>query len=119
MVASGARPALAQDDCETTAGARRCLAARLDSAESELRAVLAEARGRAGHPALLDSAQAAWRLYVDRDCRAAAAIYSGGSLAPVVAQGCRLDHVRMRLRFLRQDYLSDEPAPGRRTGDST
>jgi uncharacterized protein YecT (DUF1311 family) len=114
MVASGLRPALAQDPCETTAGARRCLAARVDSAEIELRGVLDSARRLAQGPALLDSAQAAWRRYAELDCRAAADVYRGGSLAPVVAQSCRLDQLRLRIRHLRGDYLSDDPAPGRR-----
>lgn len=105
-----------QPDCETTAGARRCLAARIDSLETELRRVLAEARRAAQGKTLLDAAQAAWRRYVEADCLAAADVYRGGSLAPVVAQSCRLDHLRLRIQYLRFDYLddADERAPGRR-----
>lgn len=103
-------------DCETTAGARRCLALRLDSLDTELRRVVAESRRVAHGKALFDAAQAAWRRYVEADCRAAADVYRGGSLAPVVAQSCRVDHLRLRLQNLRNDYLDEagERAPGRR-----
>lgn len=114
MAMSGVCPALAQADCETTAGARRCLAARADSAEAELRVVLDSARRMAQGPAQLDAAQAAWRRYVEQDCRAAADVYRGGSLAPVAALSCRVDQLRARIRHLRDDYLADDPAPGRR-----
>jgi uncharacterized protein YecT (DUF1311 family) len=107
----------AQDqECETTAGARRCLARRIDSMEVELRRVVGESRRTAQGKTLFDAAQAAWRRYVEADCRAAADVYRGGSLAPVVAQSCRLDHLRLRMQYLRNDYLddADERAPGRR-----
>jgi uncharacterized protein YecT (DUF1311 family) len=118
---AAARPAAAQRDTaavcadETTAGMRRCLTLRLEGAEAELAGVLREARREAQSAALLDAAQGAWRRYVARDCRAAADVYRGGSLAPAVALGCRLDHTRARIRFVREDYqVSDMASPGRR-----
>ncbi len=113
--AAAQRPARTDCEGETTAEVRRCLTETLRNAEAELEASLRRARLEAKDSAPLDSAQAAWRSFVDRDCRAAADVYRGGSLAPVVALGCRLDHTRLRLRAIRNDYLAgDTAAPGRR-----
>ena len=107
----------AQEPCpdETTAGLRRCLNLRLDSLTTELNRVYARARAESNDTLTLDSAQTMWRGWVMLDCRAAARIYQGGSLSPIVALTCRIDHTRMRIRHLTDDYLSDDSVgPGKR-----
>jgi len=100
---------------ETTAGIHGCLVQALEQVNAELATVFARARAAADDTALLESSQSAWQRYVDADCRAAADVYRGGSLAPVVALSCQLDHYRLRIRYLQNDYFpAGETAPGRR-----
>jgi uncharacterized protein YecT (DUF1311 family) len=110
-------PAAAALDCpdQTTAGMRRCLSEELGRLELQLEATLLKSREAATEAAILDQAQSAWRRYIEADCRAAADVYRGGTLAPVVELSCRIDHLKARIRHLRDDYLErDGGAPGRR-----
>ena len=75
---------------------------------------LGAARGVARPLEALEGAQAAWRGYRDRACRAAGGQFEGGSLQPVVLLDCRLRLTRERTLELWRAYLSESgrlPAP--------
>lgn len=61
---------------------------------------------------LLKRAQDAWVHYRDANCKASAAVYSGGTMAPAELAGCKLDHTRDRLAELRRIY-EEPPSPKR------
>lgn len=100
------------DPCkgETTAEMRSCGAEKLRAAEQEMQRYLEAARRIARPPSALESAQAAWAIYRDHACRAAAGQYEGGSLQPVAMLDCRLRLARGRTLELWRAYLANENA---------
>jgi uncharacterized protein YecT (DUF1311 family) len=98
-----ARACFEEPGSETTLGGMRCAqeeeaawnAVRAD-AESELTAGLSELGA-----ATWDSAAEAWGEWRDRQCAFEASIYEGGSLAKVVAAGCRARFAAERALYVR------------------
>ena len=119
-VALAASPVVAQQrpvpPCDHVETERLCLMQQLQAAEAQLERTYRSARETAGDSMLVDSVHRAWRRYVEIDCRAAADVYRGGSLASIVGLHCRFEHTRLRTWQLRGDYPADldSLAPGRR-----
>ena len=93
-------------DAQTTYGLRNCFDAalkteqeRLVALQAQIRAVLTETQRKA-----LVEADNAWLKYRDRDCRASALRYEGGSIEPVVELTCRYELTKQRIQALEQDY---------------
>jgi uncharacterized protein YecT (DUF1311 family) len=113
LVGAQQRPVAPCDQIETE---RLCVMQQLQAAEAELERTWRQARVAAGDSILVDGVHHAWRRYVEVDCRAAADVYRGGSLASIVGLHCRYEHARLRSWQMRGDYPADldSLAPGSR-----
>lgn len=118
--APGASSVVAQQrrvaPCDQIETERLCVMQQLQAADAQLERTYRQAREAAGDSILVDSVHHAWRRYVEVDCRAAADVYRGGSLASIVGLHCRFEHARLRSWQLRGDYPADldSLAPGSR-----
>ncbi len=98
-----ARACFDRPGSETTAGSVRCNVE--EEAAWEVMRLEAETALTAGLSdlgrATFESAAAAWSEWRDRQCAFEASIYEGGSLARVVAAGCRARFAAERALYLR------------------
>ena len=91
-------------DGETTQGMVRCSIEERDAWDVVLNASYIGLRQRYEGTSVADGlrvAQRTWIDFRDADCRAAAAVFEGGSIAQVIHAGCQMDHTARRALVLR------------------
>jgi uncharacterized protein YecT (DUF1311 family) len=99
-----ARACFDRPGSETTLGSVRCAQEEevaWDAARAEAEAELTRGLTELG-AATWEGAAAAWAEWRDRQCAFEATIYEGGSLAKVVAAGCRARLVAERALYVRE-----------------
>jgi uncharacterized protein YecT (DUF1311 family) len=64
-----------------------------------------ETKGATDQRGLLEAAEQQWREYRDAQCQAAAGLYGGGSMAPMVTADCRARLAGQRAAELKAVYL--------------
>jgi uncharacterized protein YecT (DUF1311 family) len=79
-----------QDSASTQAAMTACTETDLLAARDRLYQLVAELRGSLPSPHFsgLDSAQAAWRVYVQTECAWEASAYRGGTMEPMMHSSC-------------------------------
>lgn len=112
VAAASSAHALDCANAVTTADMRQCAALEQQRAEEQLnqqyRRIIARL-GNAGSKQALIEAQRLWIKFRAADCKAAAARYQGGSLAPVIQAGCMSTHATARIQQLEQFYQLEQP----------
>jgi uncharacterized protein YecT (DUF1311 family) len=90
------------DSAATQASMAGCTESDLLTARDRLTKLLAELRTTlpSSHFSGLDSAQAAWRLYIQAECVWEASAYRGGSLEPMMRASCQEAATWLRVREL-------------------
>lgn len=92
-------------EAPTTAALQTCLDARFRALDRQRMRVVRELRSAAvAERAALLAAEAAWVRFRDADCRFAASLHAGGTLAAIDAAQCRVTLTSQRLAVLRR-YL--------------
>ena len=102
-----------QEPCEkaqTTAELRDCVGREYQEADAELNKVYKQVMTRLddeGHKAALKEAQLAWIKYRDANCEFESYLNRGGTIYPVVYEGCRAAMTASRTKEL-QESLKEE-----------
>jgi len=94
------------DDKKTTIDINVCLAAELKKADAELHLVFQVKIKKlaAADAARLRKAQRAWIAYRDAHCDAEAGLYAGGTIAPSIQLGCRVNLTQLRTKEIETAY---------------
>ncbi len=104
-----AEPCIEAPGGETTAGMVQCYGAEAEAWLVQLAAAVERARADAERATYLAQAEAAWRGWVQAECRYQASLYQGGSLARVLAASCTADLTAERtIAFLAAERSVDE-----------
>ena len=97
--------------CEQTAVTQYdlnvCSGSELSEVEAQLPRLLASAR-KVLNPTLVRDDQRRWLAYREAHCRALASYFDGGSIVPLIINGCERDLTIDRILLLRKE-LADLP----------